>query len=88
MRLSVKKDGILQIDPEPHDEQVIVSIGLAEVWCLGGTRAEPGTGPLVQVVVTDQAAKAVVDDHQVRGGHSSLEVPFSSHKESEDPHEP
>ena len=62
----------------PDDEQITITIGPAEVWCFGGTRAEPGIGPLAQVVVTEPAAKAVVEDHQLRGGHAYLEVRFSA----------
>jgi hypothetical protein len=72
----------------PEDEQVIVTIGPAELWCFGGTIAEPSTGPLVQGVVTDQKAKAVVDDHPVRVGDSSLEVRVSPLEESEEEPEP
>jgi hypothetical protein len=88
MRLTINEEGIVQIDLEPADEQVIVTIGPAEVWCLSGTMADPGTGPLGHVVVTDQAAQTVVDSHQVRVGYSSLEVPCSPLEESDEPHEP
>lgn len=72
----------------PDNEQVIVNIGPAEVWCLGGTIADPGTGALVQVIDTDQAAQAVVEYHHVWVGHSYLEVPFSPPEESEEQYEP
>ena len=83
MRLSVNEEGNVRIDLEPDDEQVIINIGPAEVWCFGGTIANPGTGPLVQVVVTDQAAQATVDYHNVRVGDPYLEVQFSPLEESE-----
>jgi hypothetical protein len=88
MRLSAHEDGNVQIDLEPEDEQVIVNIGPANVWCFGGTRADPGTGLLIHVVVTDQAAKAVVDDYPVRVGDSSLEGLCSPRGESEELYEP
>ncbi|HLV97369.1 MAG TPA: hypothetical protein VKT82_01720 [Ktedonobacterales bacterium] len=77
MRLSINEDGNVQIDLEPDDEQVIVNIGPAQVLCFGGTIADPGTGPLVQVVVTDEIAQAVVEYHNACVGNSSLEVQFS-----------
>lgn len=77
MRLSVHEDGTVQIDLEPDDEQITINIGPAEVLCFGGTMANPGTGPLVQVVLTDPAAQAVVDYHHVRVGTGYLEVQFS-----------
>ena len=60
----------------------------AEIWCFGDTMAEPGTGPLVQLVVTDQAAQAVVESHQARVGDSSLEGQFSPREESEKQYDP
>jgi hypothetical protein len=72
----------------PEDEQVIVNIGPAELWCFGGTMAAPDTGPLVQVMVTDQAAKVVGAYHPVRVGDSSLEVRVSPLEESEEEPEP
>jgi hypothetical protein len=88
MRLSVHEDGGVQIDLEPEDEQVIVNIGPANVWCFGGTRADPGTGLLIHVVLTDQAAKAVVDDHHVWVDDPCLEGPCSPRGESAEPYEP
>ena len=72
MRLSINEDGMVRIDLEPDDEQIIVNLGPAEAWCFGGTLANPGTGPMVQVVVTDQAAQAMVDYYP-----DYLEVQFS-----------
>lgn len=77
MRRSINEDGIVRIDLEPDDEQIIVNLGPAEAWRFGGTIANPGTGPLVQVVVTDQTAQAVVEYHHARVGSSYLEVQFS-----------
>ena len=87
MRLSINEDGIVQIDLEPDDEQIVVNIGPAEVLCFGGTIANPGTGPMVQVVVTDQTAQAVVEYHNARVGNSYLEVQLSPLGDSEQQHE-
>lgn len=85
MRLSVHEDGTVQIDLDPDDEQITINIGPAEGFCFGGTIADPGTGPLVQVVLTDPAAQAEVEYHQVRVGTASLEVQFSPLKASDEP---
>lgn len=77
MRLSINEDGIVQIDLEPDDEQIVVHIGPAHVLCFGGTIADPGTGPMVQVVVTDQTAQAMVEYHNARVGSSYLEAQSS-----------
>jgi hypothetical protein len=73
MRLSVNEDGGVRIDLEPDDEQITITSGPAVFWCIGGTQADPGTGPLVRVIVTDRAVKEVVNAHPVRVGHPSLE---------------
>jgi hypothetical protein len=84
MRLSVNEDGNVQIDLDPDDEQITINIGPAEVLCFGGTIANPGTGPLVQVVLTDPLVQAEVEYHHVRVGTAYLEVQFSPLKASDE----
>ena len=83
MHLTINEDDHVQLDLEQDDEQITINIEPAEVFCFGGTIANLGTGPLVQVVVTDRAAKTVVEYHHVRVGNPYLEVQFSPLEEND-----
>lgn len=59
MHLTINEHGIVSLTLE-QDEQVIVNIGGAELWCTGGLVNDPGEGPLVQMLLQDPAASLEV----------------------------
>jgi hypothetical protein len=83
MHLDVNPDGIVSLTLD-EDEQIIVKIGGAELWCTSGSVSDPGEGPLVQILRA-HATALDVKRWTPRVGNDSYDVRVVPARPDEEP---